>query len=76
MMQGVDLIRAERIRQVHSLGFNEKHDAKHGLPAMVELARCYVEQYQEYSGSVRDLVKAGAVIAAAIDLQNKEETYE
>lgn len=73
-MPGIDLIRAERIRQVHSLGYGEKHDAKHGLPAMVELARSYVEQYQEYTGEVRDLVKAGAVIAAAIDLQNKKET--
>jgi hypothetical protein len=77
MMQGYDLIRAERIRQVHSLGYDDKHDTKHGPHELVQLSKKYLDMWAGVGDNAkRDLVKAGALIAAALDQINKEETYE
>lgn len=97
---GLDLIAAERRRQVDDEGWTPKHDDQHGKDELAKAAACYCvpERMREREVSpigttvlellwpfddewwkpkpddrVRELVKAGALIAAEIDrLQRKK----
>ena len=102
-MTGVELIAAERERQVSAEGWTPEHDATHDERQLVWAAMCYAGAnlaqaglYEEYAsradksehcpanwpwepgsykpanpknaeGQVRNLAKAGALIAAEID---------
>lgn len=102
MSKGIDLIAAERERQITEEGYTAEHDQDHAAE-IAWAARCYVEntamgltglptftpgegwraesvpEFHEFpwpwhkdywkptGDPVRDLVKAGALIAAAID---------
>lgn len=97
-MSGVDLIAAERTRQIEEEGWTPEHDAQHRGSALAWAAACYaapVPIYRQerlaagtsfldpwpwrYGGQdkrnaaptpderLRELVKAGALIAAEID---------
>jgi hypothetical protein len=92
MKTGIELIAAERQRQVEVEGWTPDHDAKHADSQMADAAMCYIgtsiNEFNEYSSElskapyawpwaekwwkpsndpVRNLVKAGALIAAEID---------
>lgn len=89
---GIELIAAERQRQIEVEGWTPDHDAEHADSEMADAAMCYigttVNEFTEYSSElskapyawpwdtkwwkpsndpVRNLVKAGALIAAEID---------
>lgn len=87
-MAGIDLIQAERIRQVESEGYTAEKDAGHEEDLLLaaasylfavgqrmnnedELEALFVwpwdERYFKPGDNKRALVKAGALIAAAID---------
>ena len=87
---GVDLIAAERLRQIEGEGYDPEHDAEHP-EEMARAAACYAmpvgDRPFEYGvpllwpwtpdywkptpdDRVRELVKAGALIAAEIDRLN------
>lgn len=98
MPTGIELIAAERERQVSVKSWDSKHDDEHFMGEMVGAAITYsahalgIINYHEVGGSdliefwpwdeedwkpspdpIRNLVKAGALIAAEIDrLQRKE----
>lgn len=79
MSTGAELIAAERRRQVEVEGYTAEHDAQRGHPEeLVRAALCYASgfsdgwpwrprDYKPGRDRVRELVKAGALIAAAID---------
>lgn len=84
---GLDLIAAERRRQVEVEGYTSDHDAEHGSDALARAAACYATPAQARpltsitrlwpwhpvdwkpmpGDRRRELVKAGALIAAALD---------
>lgn len=84
---GIDLIAAERTRQVEREGWTPEHDAQHTGGELAQAAACYcivnpgpaeqvdlwpwqAESFKREGAplpSMRDLVKAGALIAAEID---------
>lgn len=91
---GVDLIAAERRRQVDAEGWTPEHDDEHGGGEMAQAAACYASNphlrhmgtwaWQDgspphdwpwascwwkpsHDDRIRELVKAGALIAAEID---------
>jgi hypothetical protein len=81
-MTGVELIAAERQRQVEAEGWTTEHDDGHYYGELAQAAACYarfdvsraatwpwaVEWWKPTPGNrVRELVKAGALIAAEID---------
>ena len=82
-MTGSELIAAERQRQLDKEGWTAEHDAKHGMGQLVDAARCYCGAFNEHASQsrnwpwgakwwkpqdrVRNLVRAGALIAAEID---------
>lgn len=89
-MTGIELIAAERRRQVEKEGWSESHDDGHDEGALACAAACYAMPaecrlmkqhrnvpiawpwYDEWwkptpNDRVRELVKAGALIAAEID---------
>lgn len=68
-MSGIDLIRAERVRQIHAKGYDLKHDKKHGSYQLAGLAinMLYPHETEPLVTDKRTLIKAGALIAAAID---------
>ncbi len=86
LLAGVELIKAERQRQIEKEGWTPQHDDAHTDGALVDAAAAYISQAggHNWSGDVphewpweaegwrpttplRDLVKAGALIAAEID---------
>lgn len=92
MKTGVELISAERKRQVEQEGWTKEHDAKHANSELAQAAACYAmpEWDRKYISTglgprpilwpwyiewwkptpndrIRELVKAGALIAAEID---------
>lgn len=103
---GIDKIWKERLRQIHTEGYDSDHDSQHTLGEIAEGARCYLtaalEQiYQETNHNAfldsqtlkdefckdwpwefdtfkpsedyqRNLVKAGAMIAAELDRNMRE----
>lgn len=81
-MSGIDDIAAERRRQIEAEGWTPDHDDCHHKGEIAQAAACYALGVGKMSGSVlwpwdwkwwkptdkrRDLVKAGALIAAEID---------
>jgi len=81
--QGVELIATERTRQIEREGWTPEHDAEHVDGELVSAAISYAihpsrnsppitwpwddEWWKPSPSRVRDLVKAGALIAAEID---------
>ena len=81
-MTGIELIEQERSRQIHSEGWTAEHDDEHVNNELALAAICYaipdtfsqgywpptwdLSQYKPTT-RIRDLVKAGALIAAEID---------
>jgi len=89
---GAELIVAERARQQSAEGWSEFHDDTHKRGEMARAAACYALQHTNVSGRairwpwsrdwwkpkdpIRNLVRAGALIAAEIDRlqrQSKEQ---
>ena len=88
---GVEMMEAERERQVRAEGWTAEHDAEHEGQELVEAAKSYlaaatderfqdlippnwpweIEWYKPSPDPVRNLVKAGALIAAEIDRLNR-----
>lgn len=82
-MTGIELIAVERQRQQAVEGWSEYHDDTHRRGEMARAAACYALQHTTVSGRairwpwakcwwkpktpIRDLVRAGALIAAEID---------
>lgn len=78
-MTGAELIAAERQRQIDVEGWTPEHDREHGRGELAQAAAAYaVPAHASYlwpwrfagfkrAGRVRELVKAGALIAAEID---------
>lgn len=79
---GINLIEAERNRQIHAEGWTEEHDDKHVNNELALAAACYAVpdvfsqgywpptwdlSWYKSTTRIRDLVKAGALIAAEID---------
>lgn len=92
-MTGADLIVRERLRQISVEGWTPEHDDQHDDMEMSEAALSYLlhaiphagvtkfwpwdKAYWKPSSQLRDLVKAGALIAAEIDrLQRLEPARE
>lgn len=92
-MNGVELIAAERNRQIEAEGWTPEHDDEHTRGEMVDAAACYCfpglkDQFwpsgwdaswfkpgpASASGTIRNLVKAGALIAAEIDRIQRGES--
>lgn len=96
MKTGIELIAAERERQVSAKGWTAEHDAAHDLGQMAGAGACYAlnacgfanshllnaerhgithkvrvwpwaEHWWKPKDPIRDLVRAGALIAAEID---------
>src|SRR5688572_24536646 len=92
-MTGVELIAAERQRQIEVEGWTPEHDDEHDVGEIARAAACYamrpylhrdkVHLYWPWSSQwwkptpdsrIRELVKAGALIAAEIArLQRKDQ---
>jgi len=87
---GADMILAERRRQIEEEGYDAEHDAQHPTGALSKAARCYAADVRvndpppvdwpwdsglwRPGDAVCNLVRAGALLAAEIDLQlNKWE---
>ena len=88
-MNGIELIAAERRRQVEAEGWNAEHDDQHTNGSLIDAAVTYAianhpqmpgpkaamqawwpwgpSGWKPSSDPVRNLVKAGALIAAEID---------
>ena len=82
-MTGLELIAAERQRQIDVEGWTPEHDAEHSNGELIQAAACYAlsadgfrgvptlwpfaRQWWKPSNPIRDLAKAGALIAAEID---------
>lgn len=102
-MTGIELIAAERQRQIDVEGWTPEHDDEHADSQMADAAMCYIgtttnkeSEYSRlddkppsawpwdaewwkpasYNNRVRNLVKAGALIAAEIDRLNRAEGEE
>lgn len=83
MMNGGELIAAERERQISEEGWTPSHDDRHGCGQLAMAAACYAVQvsggtvtkydwpweseWWKPADPVRSLTKAGALIAAEID---------
>lgn len=77
---GIALIAEERSRQIGVEGYTPEHDAAHGHLQLASAACAYAlggagfwwpwdpEEFKPTGDPVRDLTKAGALIAAAIDV--------
>lgn len=100
MKTGVELIAAERARQVEREGWTPQHDDAHSTGEMADAAACYaslssaqsrdVDSCADYAlpdswpwdadwwkpkDRLRNLVRAGALIAAEIDRVQRAEAY-
>jgi hypothetical protein len=92
MKTAIELIAAERTRQIEKEGWTTEHDDEHDLDQMARAAAYYaMPEWVRNNGPaiwpwskdwrkptpddrIRELVKAGALIAAEIErLQRKEE---
>ena len=72
MLTGVQLIYAERERQISVKGYNSEHDDAHSDGQLTMLAEKYIFGCNTKVGSttgerIKELSKAGALIAAEID---------
>lgn len=79
-MNGVDLITAERKRQIDAEGWTPEHDDEHVLGALAHAAAVYAsdrvdianvwpwpDEKPKIKDELSNLVRAGALIAAEID---------
>ena len=88
---GVNLIEAERNRQIYVEGWTEEHDDKHVNNELALAAACYAVpdvfsqgywpptwdlSWYKSTTRIRDLVKAGALIAAEIERLHRIETKQ
>lgn len=89
---GTDLIREERRRQIEEEGYDANHDFREPLncivAAAVSYAMCDIDmkeaeawwqwdfKYWKPKDRRRNLVRAGALIAAALDKMQDEEEFE
>lgn len=85
---GAQLIAEERRRQIEVEGFTEEHDLKeHSVNNLISAASCYLNPLQSMywpferawfkpKNIIKDLVRAGAFIAAAIDLYKNKYPEE
>jgi hypothetical protein len=74
----LNLIAAERRRQIDAEGYSIEHDREHGPIVLQQAARCYVSADSTFwpwapetfkpKGPLRNLVRAGALYLAAIDV--------
>lgn len=65
-MPGIDIIRAERIRQTHSLGYKPENDVGRSH-TLERYAITRIESASNGEDTRRNLIEAGALIAAALD---------
>lgn len=94
-MNGVELIAAERTRQVGVEGWSPEHDDEHGDGELAVAAACYAVPRGSVAASaaraqhwpfepeawkpgdrIRELAKAGALIAAEIDRLQRANAQE
>lgn len=86
---GAQLIAEERKRQIEVEGFTVKHDLKeHAIHQLANAAICYANPSVQFAkwpferkwfkpkNTVKDLIRAGALIAAALDLYKKRYPEE
>ena len=81
-MTGIDLIKQERERQIYSEGWSSEHDDEHTNNELALAAVCYAlpgtylssnwpstwdKKWYKPTTRIKDLTKAGALIAAEID---------
>ncbi len=77
-MNGIERIAAERKRQIEKKGWSAEHDAEHRDGSLAKAAACYATggvwggwpwdmEWWKPGDRIRDLEKAGALIAAEID---------
>jgi hypothetical protein len=91
MKTGIELIAEERKRQIEEEGYDAKHDSEHSFTEFIQAAHCYLSlsrpMYNPWpwgletfkpKNIVRDLVRAGALIAAALDRfrEGNQEDFE
>lgn len=79
-MTGIDLIAAERERQVSQEGYSAEHDQNHDDGSLAQAAACYCvgshvvwwpwKDGYKPRDRISNLAKAGALIAAEIDRLN------
>ena len=83
MKSGSELIKEERLRQITKEGWSAEHDKEHDVMEFVKAAQAYLMINEDniiragvwpWTGgffkpkdAIRDLTRAGALIAAAID---------
>lgn len=76
---GVELVAIERARQISHEGYSREHDRKHGAAQLAQAAQAYLtgsaktwpwtpDSFKPSADISRNLVRAGALIAAAIDV--------
>ncbi|MCM0758081.1 hypothetical protein M7775_05755 [Sporomusa sphaeroides DSM 2875] len=97
---GIELIAAERQRQIEKEGWTAEHDRQHAFGELILAAMCYAtpleyreeiktpvgmvpvnwpwsnEHWKPTPDRIRELQKAGALIAAEIDRLQRKETVE
>ena len=87
MKTGAELISDERKRQIEIEGWSQEHDNQHDIMEFVQAAKAYLmidknfmtrvgiwpwtEEFFKPKDAIRDLTRAGALIAAAIDRINQ-----
>ena len=92
MINGIELIAAERLRQIEVEGYDEKHDFLEPLDCIVSAAISYAMvdidrpeaaawwkwdwKYWKPKDRKRNLIRAGALIAAALDKILIREAFE
>lgn len=68
---------AERIRQINELGYTPEHDDKHRLEELLTFSKQYTNNVlwseENLPGRRQKLVKAGAVLIAAITKMDREK---
>lgn len=87
-MTGAELIAEERKRQIEVEGFTIEHDLKeHTVNNLIAAASCYLNPLEAMywpferkwfkpKNIIKDLVRAGAFIAAALDLYKEKYPEE
>jgi hypothetical protein len=92
MLNGIKIIADERKRQIEAEGWDKEHDSQHRAGELADAAACYsrpelvkmiwpwdLKWWKPSEDRIKDLTKAGALIAAEIDrlleLKKKEVYY-
>jgi len=77
MKTGIELIAEERQRQIEVEGWTKDHDIEHKTFELSAAAACYISKniskwWKPSNDPIKNLMKAGALIAAEIDRLNNE----